>query len=229
MRPAHIKERREKEVRAQRKRDKEIFLEMQSLGYKKLEKPIRHGWYKEVVLTVRLERYKSRLEIEEIFEKMKPQFWGKTKEECDRKWNNCVSDQFIVKDLPTISKKQFNKLSRKAQKLCVPYIYRKNRKRYTRFYIRFPKPSFRIKYTRAYITHSKIIDPQLESELDLSDQKMLKNGYYGLFRKGNSNYYWNYGKIVRESEKNAFKKELRGYANKDLKTISWERNSKGKI
>ncbi len=228
MRPAHVKERRIKEIRALRKKQRELFRQTNSLGYRKLEKPIRHGWYKEVVLTAKLERYKSRPQIEEIFEKMEHGYWGRTKAECDKKWRRCVSDHFIVKDLPTISKKQFNKLSTKAQRLCVPYIYRINRKKYTRFYVRFPKPSFQIKYTRAYITHTKIIDPLLESEMDLIDQKMEKPGYFGPSQEGRrrSNFW---GKeLSRKAEKRSFEKELNGYRNKDLKTISWERNSKGK-
>lgn len=47
-----------------------------------------------------------------------------------------------------------------------------------RFYIRIPKGAYRIKFTRAYITHSKIIDPLLLSEYDLLKNQLLKRGYY---------------------------------------------------
>jgi len=227
MKAIHLKERRKKEVRALHKRLREIYALEQALGYRKLESPMRHGWYKEVILTVKLERYKSRPEIEELFDLMEHRFWGRTKKECDTQWNKQVSSNYIVKGLPSISKKQFNKLSRKAQKLCVPYICYRNRKKYTRFYVRFPKPSYQIKYTRAYVTHSKIIDPLLMSESDLIDQKMLKEGYFSIARKWRQDEWFN--EYARKAEKRTTEKELRRYRNMDLKTITWERNSRGKI
>ena len=229
MRPAHLKEQREKEVRALYNRRTQIFREQSALGFKKLEKPIRHGWYKEVVLTAKRERYKSKPQIEEIFDKMKQRYWGRTKKECDRKWETRVSDHFIVRDLPTLSRKQFNKLSIKAQQLCVPYYYYENKNRYTRFYVRFPKSSFQIKYTRAYITHTKIIDSKLISEQDLIEQQLLKPGYYNIDNKCGYKNRWDPKTKYDEFCKEDSKVDLRRYRFKDLKTISWERNLREKI
>lgn len=45
--------------------------------------------------------------------------------------------------------------------------------------------------TRAYITHSKRIDPILESEATLLKQQLLKRGYYEAEKKQNKwkDYY----------------------------------------
>jgi hypothetical protein len=178
MRPANIKAQREKEVRQIWKERYKIWDEIRKLPLIKLEKPIRHGWYKEIVLTENLERYKSKGEVEEIFEMLNTYHWGRTKKECEKRWNCERSRSFIYKDVPTISKKQFNQLSRKAQLLCTPFQYRENKKFRTRFYIRIPHNAYRIKFTRAYNTHRKMIDPNLESRLDLLENRLLKPGMY---------------------------------------------------
>ncbi|NVK65905.1 MAG: hypothetical protein HWE22_15035 [Flavobacteriales bacterium] len=178
MRPAHIKEQRKKEVRRIWKERRKLWKEKCQLPLIKLEKPIRHGWYKEIVLTENLDRYKSKPEVEEIFEVLCTYYWGRTKEECQKHWNAQRSKSFIYKDVPTISKKQFNQLSSKAQRICTPFQYREEKRLRTRFYIRFPHSAYRIKFTRAYNTHRKMLDPDLESRLDVLDERLLSPGMY---------------------------------------------------
>ncbi len=178
MRPAHIKEQRKKEVRRIWKERDKLWKERSELPLIKLEKPIRHGWYKEIVLTENLDRYKSKPEVEEIFEVLCTYYWGRTKEECEKQWNAQRSKHFIHRDVPTISKKQFNQLSSKAQRICTPFQYREEKRLRTRFYIRFPHSAYRIKFTRAYNTHRKMLDPDLESRLDVLDERLLSPGMY---------------------------------------------------
>lgn len=173
-----IKEIRRKEVRAIYSRLNEIWIAQRALGYIKLEKPIRHGWYKEIVLTSNVERYKSERYIVELFDAIEKYVWGRSKEETEKVWLNQTSKHLIYRDFPTISRKQFNKLSDRAQKMCTPFQYKFFKKLRTRFYIRIPKGAYRIKYTRAYITHSKLIDPRLESEKAWLHQRLLREGYY---------------------------------------------------
>ena len=162
MKPQHIKSRREKEVRRLQKESREIRKAKVALGYVKLEKPIRHGWYKEIVLTENVKRYKNQDAIQEVYTIVNQNFWGKTKLDCDRIWIKQTSEYLIYRDVPSISKKQFNRLSPKAQQLCTPFQFKLERKYRTRFYIRMPKNAYKISYQRAYVTHSKIIDPLLE-------------------------------------------------------------------
>ena len=140
MKPPHIKEQRQKEVRRLHNRQWEIWKLQRELGYIELDKPIRHGWYKEIVITRKAERYKSKAAILEIYDKIERYYWGKTKEDAEKQWLNQTSKHLIYKGFPTLSKKQFNKLSHKAQSMCTSYQYRNQRKKLRiRFYIRIPK------------------------------------------------------------------------------------------
>ncbi|MFI1770642.1 hypothetical protein [Thalassobellus citreus] len=229
MKPKHIKEKREKEVRHIWKRRSEVWKEMQGLGYIELKKPVRHGWFKEIIITHKVERYKNKAAILEVYDKIEKFFWGRTKEEAQKKWLHQTSKHLIYKDFPTISKRQFNKLSFKAQCMCTPFYYKNECKKIKlRFYIRIPKGTYRIKYTRAYITHSKRIDPILESESTLLEQQLLKNGYYEADQKLDRwRHYWN----VSEHKKEKLKiqralKSLKKYAIEDIlnENILWEIN-----
>ncbi len=228
MKPRHIKEQRQKVIRNIRKRQRAIYQEIKDLGYKKLEEPVRHGWFKEIVLTENIERYKNKAFILELYDCIEKSFWGRTKEEADKQWFCQISKFLIYRDFPTISKKQFNRLTYKAQAMCTIYSYRdENKKLRKRFYVRIPKGTYRIKYTRAYITHSKRIDPELESELDLLEQQLYKSGYYEVWQDNSWRTYW-----VNDSgqkEKQQTKKQLKvlkQYSLKDIinDNISWEKN-----
>ncbi len=228
MKPAHIKEQRRKTVRNIRKRQRAIYQEIKELGYKKLEEPIRHGWFKEIVLTENIERYKNKIYIQELYDCIEKSFWGRTKEEADKQWFCQISKFLIYRDFPTISKKQFNRLTYKAQAMCTIYSYRdENKKLRKRFYVRIPKGTYRIKYTRAYITHSKRIDPDLESEADLLEQQLYKNGYYNIWQDSYWKNYWR--RLSEQKQKMQIRKQLNAlkqYPLTDIinEKISWEKN-----
>ena len=229
MRPKHIKEQRAKEVRRLWKRRHKIYQEKLDLGYIELKEPIRHGWFKEISITHKVERYKNEKAILEVYAKIEKLFWGRTKEEAEEKWNHQTSKYLIYKELPTLSKKQFNKLSDKAQRLCIPYSYRtEQNKLKIRFYLRIPKGSYRIKFTRAYITHSKRIDPTLERELDLIDQQLKKKGFYEADRKFYPwKDYWNLSDYRKEKLKTKRAlHSLKKFAVEELtkENIVWEKN-----
>ncbi len=230
MKPEHIKQQRQKAVRRLYKRRREIWKKMHDLGYIPLEKPVRHGWYKELVITAKVERYKNQKAILEVYNKVEKWYWGRTKQEAQKAWDNQTSLYLIYNGLPTLSKRQYNKLSPKAQAICIPYYYRTARKKLkTRFYIKIPKGAYRIKFSRAYVTHAKRIDPALESESKLIEQQLLKHGY---FQANRAFYPWNdhYWKGVdfKKEKRQAAKKlnQLKRQAVKDLikdKTL-WEIN-----
>lgn len=229
MKPPHIKEQRQKEVRRLQKRRRQIWQLQRELGYIKLEIPIRHGWYKEIVITERVERYKNSRAIIELYDKLEQYYWGRTKKEADDKWQSQTSAYLIYKELPTLSKRQYNKLSTGAQKLCTPFqFYNERKKLRVRFYIRFPKGVYKIKYSKAYITHRKRIDPELECEYDLISQRLEKPEYYSINQRVCSyKDYWNLSELKKEKLKT--QQHLRGLKKYNLKdvikdTIVWERN-----
>jgi len=229
VKPPHIKEQRQKQIRKIYKRFSEIGALEKALGYEKLEKPIRHGWFKDIVITRKVSRYKNEEAILEIYEQIHKTYWGRTKEEAEKVWFKYISNYYIYRDLPTLSKRQYNKLSYKAQRLCTPYRYKDcNKKWRTRFYIRIPKNAYRIKYTRAYITHRKRIDPKLESEYAVLNQHLLKKGLYNL-DKYNRRWKNHWDLSAHRQEKLKTKRQLNQLKHYDLEdvikeTISWERN-----
>lgn len=230
MKPVNIKEARQKEVRRLLKRQWEISKQISNLGLVKLDKPIRYGWYKEIKITHRVENYKHKEAILEVYNKIEKAIWAKTKEKVAFKWQKETSRHLIYKDVPTLSKKQYNKLSDGAKAICVPFrFYECKHKIKTRYYVKLPKRTYKIKFTRAYITHRKRIDPLLESEYDFIESELYKKGYYNITEAHYSwsNSYWN--RRINRQEKLKTNKSLKALKKEKLEdiindTISWERN-----
>lgn len=229
MKPPHKKRIADKAVRKIHNRLDKIFQEEAKLGYIKLEKPIRHGWFKELIITENVSRYKNEKYIREVYDRVEKKVWAQTKEEADRKWKHQTSKYYISKDIPTISKRQYNRLSDQAKKLCVPFQYYTEKKRIrTRFYIKIPKGAYKIKFTRAYVTHSRRIDPKLQSERILLFQQLNKKGYYDAEKRLFPwKSYWDWPKW-RENTKE-IKIRLRALKHAPIQKIineeiSWERN-----
>ncbi len=228
MKPAHIKCQRLKEVRRIQHRQWEIWKEQRALGYTKLKIPIRHGWYKEFVITKRIGRYKHQDAMLEIIAILERYDWGRTKEDAARRWDSRTSQHLIVGDIPTLSKRQFNRLSDKAKAICVPfrfYVYKHKTK--TRFYVKLPKGTYRIKYTRAYITHRRNIDPLLEQEEAFLEGLLMRNGYYEAVEKL-SNWKSKWPDYNRRG-RNYINSKLKGLRDCEIQDIineelSWEKN-----
>ena len=129
--------------------------------------------------------------IRELFEVLEKRRWGRTKEECDKKWLTEANKHLIYNDMPTINKKEYSKLSLSAQQLCRPYFYKCHKKWRTRYYVRIPKNAVRIRYKKAYVTHTKIIDPTMISRMDWIDKKLNSPEFYGI-QQGMYSYkdYW---------------------------------------
>ena len=113
--------------------------------------------------------------------------------------------------------------------MCIPFrYYTKDKKLKLRFYVNLPKGTYKIKFTKAYVTHSKRIDPQLESEDALLEQQLLKNGYFEEVQKQyNWRDYWQISKSRKEKLKtNSKLRDLKKYKIQEIikEEISWERN-----
>jgi len=230
MKPVHIKTARQKEVRRMLRRQREISKQLRNLGLIKLDKPIRHGWFKEIIITHRIEIFRNKELILEVYDMFEKAIWARTKDKAEFKWQHHTSQHLIYKDIPTLSKKQYNKLSDGAKRLCIPFqFYTYKHKIKTRFYINIPKGAYKIKFTRAYITHRKRIDPKLLKEDSFIDEQLYKKGYYNITEAyySYSDPYWKAREYRQEKLKtNKNLKELKKYALEDIinDTISWERN-----
>jgi len=228
MKPAAIKGQRIKEVRNIYRRRDAIYAAMWNLGYEKLEHPIRHGWYKEMIITRKVLRYKNSEAIFEICDKLEKHIWGKTKEKAAWKWDHQTSRHLIMNDIPTLSRKQYNKLSEAAKSICISFRFYDERKKIkVRYYVKIPKSAYRIKFTRAYITHRCRIDPELERELSFLNGQLMRNGYYETDQKLNPwKSRWSY---INRSQKSFINSKLRGLRDCEIQDIinediSWERN-----
>jgi len=224
MRTAHLKEQREKLVRKLLKERRRLWIEKRNIPLIKLEKPVRHGWYKEIVLTKQLDKYKIKPECLEIFELLEKHVWARTKKQCDNKWSQQSPSHYVYKDIPTLCENQYSKLSEKAKKLCTPFYFKWNKCNWLRYYVRLPKNAFRVKFTRAYNTHVQMLDPEIESRLDYIENQFLKPGVFEI----NS---WNCWKrddwSVHRNKKSRLKirKQLAQFRYTDLITIEeklWE-------
>ncbi len=229
MKPLHKRSKAEKEVLRIHKRLDQIRKEEQKLGYIKLEKPIRHGWFKELIITENVKRYRNQKYIQEVYDKIEKKIWAKSKEEAERKWKHQASKYLINKEIPTLSKKQFNTLSDGAKRLSVPFQYYTEKRRIrTRFYIKIPKGSYRIKFTRAYVTHSRRIDPKLQSERILLFQQLNKTRYFGAEKRVFPwKSYWDWPNW--KENKQEVKMRIRTLKHVPIQKIineeiSWERN-----
>ena len=222
MKPVSIKEYRKKEVRKLYKEVRQLHQKHADLGYRKLEKPIRHGWYKELILLPQLERYKFKPEIEEIVTKLNRRIWGRTKEKVQEKWDRSQSNHLIYKNIPTLSPRSYRKLSEKAKRHCTPFVFIADKKRRQRYYVRIPKHAYRLKFTRAYTTHSKIIDPNIMERLDLIDQQLNKNGWYGVTPNGRFSYKCRWEVEDIKKDRKQTKSELKKYKYASLSEVQNE-------
>ena len=231
MKPPHKKAKKEKEFRKILKRQNELYQAKYDLGYIKLEQPIRHGWFKEIVLTELVESYRHAKAIKEVYQKIRTSYWGVTKEKAIQAWDEECSRYGLSKDKPTISSKSYRKLSDKGKSLCVVFKYKVDhqRKLKTRFYVNLPVGCTKIKFSRSYITHRKRIDPNIESEIAQFDNKQLYH-FYELMSGGMWNRWNRISKsLERKKEAHRIKERLSYYKNSvisnDLKeNILWEIN-----
>ena len=211
MKPVSIKAYREKEVRKLFNERHDLYQKHIDLGYKKLDKPIRHGWYKELVLMPQLERYKFKPEIEEIYKKLDIRFWGRTKAIAQEKWDKSQSNYLIYKNVPTLSPRSYRKLSEKAKRHCTSFVYMVDKKRCIRYYVRIPRHAYKVKFKRAYTTHSKIIDPAIMERLDLIEQQLNKHGWYGITPYGSFNYKYKWETVGTKKERKRQRRKLNSH------------------
>ncbi|NQY06589.1 MAG: hypothetical protein HRT68_10495 [Flavobacteriaceae bacterium] len=218
MKPAHIKEQRQKHIRKIEKWLRQISQEIPELGYHKLDKPIRSGWFKETVLTHKIERYKNHESLIDSFEKCKPEIWGKDKVKIQKNWDCQERRYLIYKGFRLMSRKRYNKLPDNQKRLFRVHHYRNCKGKWRhKYYPLLPKDAYRIKFSKAYVTHTKIIDPELESEYDLLSAFRKKPGFY----EAHTSYYgkWSWWKNGSDYKRSISKQELFQFKRQSLESL----------
>lgn len=178
----NIKDLRLQEYRALDKELDELYEAQDNLGYYPLKKPIRHGWYKYLKLRDDVSRRKDAYVFQNIIDVAGITIWGRNLEEVDQKWMIREADLRHI-SLPGIWKldrKQLQDLNPKAQRffqgieiingswLCGIIYYE----------CRAPIHYFEPTYKRAYITHRKIIDSEIESRIEQLENRLLNPEFY---------------------------------------------------
>jgi hypothetical protein len=159
----------EKEYKAVvRERDKVRGL-IYDLGYTKLDIPLRHGWYYEMVLDPALEDNPKYKEAYEYVMGQDPYIWGKDKKSALESFAKSNSNVDFKNHFLLVGQKDFNRFPDKMHSLCNIHIYSVEeygkKKKVQCFKLKIPSNYITFKYKKAFVTHRKNLDPTLESRL----------------------------------------------------------------
>lgn len=205
----------EKEYRALWKEYRNLSNAKRNLGLIKLEKPIRSGWYKHLTLRDDISRRKDADILEEVLKIAGTKIWGRDRKHADKVWNktNKRDEKIQFPGIRKIPKWDFDKLSIHAKKWFKPYDvrYKFGYGGYRRFYCIVPRFYFKIAYSKAFITHRKVIDPLIEKRLDEIEHMIFYGKYLALHNSQckYSNYYDK--EFVHRKNRRQYKSALKNY------------------
>ena len=182
MKALNKKELIEKEVRALEKEERRLYEARSSLGYIELEKPIRHGWFKHLILRNDIANRHDAPVIQEILDKCGYDVWGSDLKHLESVWTRHLNKKRGIQfpGFKFLEESAHSKLSYQAKKWFVQFdwvwYYRQGYVR--RYYCEIPRHFFDFTYSRAYITKRRIIDVEIEQRLAEIDAKLMSNKYY---------------------------------------------------
>ncbi|MCX6181230.1 MAG: hypothetical protein NT150_04800 [Bacteroidetes bacterium] len=175
-----------------------------NLGWIHLEKPLRHGYYKELEFREEVLKRKEAPVFLEILEATKVVKWGITRKRLEKSWveQSKRTNRIQYPGLKAFVKKEFDGLSEKAKKY---FIKRQRDNCFLNdgeilYFSTLPVMYFNFKVSRAYIYKRRIIDSVLDKEMKWINHK-LETDYYGMFYGPSSTPKW--------WKKYQFKKEKR--------------------
>lgn len=174
---------REKRIIAIDRELKKLYKAWYSLGYKKLDKPIRNGWIKHLILREDVARRKEAHVLQEIINRCGAELWGSTKHQADKNWQRYHSSHKNdrVKDgLELLFGEKLVGMSKKARMYFDGYdwkwmTYRGYVKRY---YCKVPRHYFETTYSRSFIRAVQIRDPELERQMAELESEYFKDELY---------------------------------------------------
>jgi len=187
-----------------------IYRQLRSLGYVKLEKPLRDGWYRTLALRQDISRHKNAHVFQEILDRLGEKFWGREKKYADRAWKKKYEhDRHLYRrpDIRYIRKRVYDKFSTAAKRHFIKVKLKLNYRYRIYYYCTLPRYYFVVRYERAYITKRKIIAPELESRMKEIENALLAAKYYSLhdYNIYNYKFYYNPHKRRRRKTKVALK------------------------
>lgn len=191
----NAKDIRKKEYRKLEKELDDLRHLDRNLGYKPLKNPIRHGWFLEIVFSLKLKeisKYKELWEFLNSRERLNT-LWGKDKKSANDSFQDRCNYYEGVNSSLVLSRKEFNRLSENSQSLCVPFkvkIWHPYKNRFIShlyFRAKIPPKYIKRKYIKCYITKQKVIDPNLTSRID-EIINIMYSQYYDLSYFSNNDW-----------------------------------------
>jgi len=176
-------EERIKKVRSLEQELDRINDELWNLGYTILEKPLRDGWYRTMVLRHDIAKHKKAHVYQEILNAVNIKFWGREKKYADRAMMRYFRNRnrlYYRNDIRYLDKKAYMSLSSAAKKYFFKAKIKINFRHLSVYISTLPKYYFVSTYERAYITKRKIIAPKLESRIQEIENELLSSKFYAL-------------------------------------------------
>ncbi len=213
MKSFNSKEERRKVVRQIQKELRLLKRAKSELEPVPLEKPIRNGWYKHLILRDDIARRKDADLYQEILNVGAQWVWGNTKKAANKKWDRYVIEnkEWIWPGFACIDSDQHKSLPEKAKQLFYKYelSWSSWRGRSVRYYCLVPSYYFKIVYSKAYITHLQLIDSELQQRVDKLEANLVSNLLYS--------YSWNVNRGWMTSwERRLMNRKIRHRANTAL-------------
>ncbi|MBL3658773.1 hypothetical protein [Fulvivirga sediminis] len=204
MRPFNKVTQRERYVRKLQLERRRLVEARRRLGYVELETPIRHGWYKHLVLRDDVSRRVDAAVFLEILDQCGTECWGRDKRHADKVWDreNRENREIQFPGVRRIDSRTYKKLSPKARSW---FDFYGNHWHYRYGFMKHymctvPRHFFKLAYTRAYITKRKIMDADIEKRLAEIDSELRSNELYDMvhnFSYNNPWTSWHYHKRIR--------------------------------
>ncbi len=183
---------RETLVREIKKELSVLYDQLCNLDSVKLDKPIRHGWYKGLVLRADVERREDSAIYQEVLDTCGRWIWGSDKKYTNRNWDRNVkkNKDWQWAGLAWIRKEEFFKLSDKAKKLFVEYEWKYDPwcGSIKRYYCHVPKHFYITTFKRAYVTHMQVANGIVDKRVAELESQLLSNDLFEFSWIGNGGW-----------------------------------------
>ena len=205
---------RQKKIRAIDRELIRLYKAWSNLGYKKLDKPIKDGWIKHLVLREDIARRKDAHVFEEIIRRCGAEVWGSTKKNADKNWDkfHCKrKNDTVIDGLELLFGEKLVGISKKARMYFDGYDWKWmiHRGYVKRYYCKVPRHFFVVKYSRSYIRAIQIIDPELERQMAELEGEFFNDKLYKYWKASEGRWnttLYNYHGRKRKRVKDQLKK-----------------------
>jgi len=220
---------REKEVLAIQRELRKLRNAKWNLGSYELPKPIRHGWYKHFRLRDDIARRRDAKVFQNVLDVAGMKIWGRDKKHMEKVWAWAMrrDPRVLVPGIYKLDKKRYRSLLPAAQKYFEGFELNWTywRGSHMEYHCRVPSYFFVPTSTKAYITHRKIIDAQLEMEISELEGLLLLPKYYALDNYSYRNHWRSF--IGHKRDRRKVKMGLSKVSIENYEEIIWEPQSLG--